>query len=199
MQLQSEKKLYSIFETYRISYYAFRSMGVLMRARKTGLLSYQFMERIMLAVTEVNGCDICSYAHTKMALDAGMSSEEIKKMLNGVLEDVPEEEIQGVLFAQHYASMRGTASLKTWKQLLTIYDKKQAKSILAASRVMMLGNTYGIAWSSFTKRFKRHSDPRSSLGYEFVILGTSIITIPIAIIHALIASIIRYPSIRFTE
>ncbi|MFC0273464.1 carboxymuconolactone decarboxylase family protein [Metabacillus herbersteinensis] len=32
----------------------------------------------MLAVTEVNGCEFCSYSHTKIALEQGMSQEEIK-------------------------------------------------------------------------------------------------------------------------
>jgi AhpD family alkylhydroperoxidase len=37
----------------------------------------------MLAVTEVNGCEMCSYAHTKMALEAGLSNDEIQQMLAG--------------------------------------------------------------------------------------------------------------------
>ncbi|WP_256205872.1 carboxymuconolactone decarboxylase family protein [Carnobacterium iners] len=39
------------------------------------------MERIMLAVTQVNGCSVCSYTHTKMALEVGMKSEKIKNIL----------------------------------------------------------------------------------------------------------------------
>nr|WP_237713710.1 carboxymuconolactone decarboxylase family protein [Rhodococcus sp. P14] len=62
----------------------------------------------MLAVTEVNGCGACSYAHTKIALGAGMSSAEIRNILAGVLDDVPDSEVAAVLFAQHYADTRAT-------------------------------------------------------------------------------------------
>ena len=48
-----------------------------MEVKKERQLSEHFIERIMLAVTEVNGCAVWSYAHTKMALEAGMTNEEI--------------------------------------------------------------------------------------------------------------------------
>jgi len=41
-------------------------------AGKAGRVSCEFSERIMMAVTEVNGCLYCSYFHTQVALKAGM-------------------------------------------------------------------------------------------------------------------------------
>jgi AhpD family alkylhydroperoxidase len=40
----------------------------------------------MLAVTAVNQCRYCSYAHARMALLAGLSTEEIQALNDGVLE-----------------------------------------------------------------------------------------------------------------
>ena len=108
------KKLYSLTEFYWIMYLAFFSIYDLIQVKKKGLLSPHFMERIMLAVTQVNGCRVCSYAHTKMALEVGMKSEEIKNILAGVSDDIPEEEQSAILFSQHYADSRGNPSQKTW-------------------------------------------------------------------------------------
>ncbi len=71
------RKLFSLKEYYRIVCLAFFSANNLQVVRKNKTLSEHFMERIMLAVTEVNGCPLCSFAHTKMALESGMSNEEI--------------------------------------------------------------------------------------------------------------------------
>ena len=65
------RKLYSVPESYWILYQGFSTVKYMFKAKKNKELSPDFIERIMLAVTEVNGCAICSYAHTKMALEAG--------------------------------------------------------------------------------------------------------------------------------
>ena len=74
----SGKKLFSIWEVYRIMTLAFRSIPLLKRAKTAGKMDKAFLERIMLAVTEVNGCAACSYYHTKVALEEGFSAEEIR-------------------------------------------------------------------------------------------------------------------------
>lgn len=46
----------------------------------------------MLEVTEVNGCEVCSYAHTKIALEKGLSNKEIQMLLSGNVERVSADE-----------------------------------------------------------------------------------------------------------
>ena len=104
------KPLFSLIEFYQIMTLAFRSMPLLKRAKAEGKMNHAFLERIMLAVTEANGCAMCSYYHTKVALEAGFSETEIRNMLGGELSDVPAGELEGVLFAQHYADTRGKPS-----------------------------------------------------------------------------------------
>ena len=111
------RKLYSLIEYYRITYLAFFSIPKFAKIKKNKLLSEHFIERIMLAVTEVNGCVVCSYAHTKMALEAGMSNEEIQNMLAGISDDIPENEMSAVVFSQHYADSRGYPSKESWERI----------------------------------------------------------------------------------
>jgi len=191
------KKLYSLKESYDITYCAFLSLPKFIYAKRHEILSQHLIERIMLAVTEVNGCDVCSYAHTKMALESGMKNEEIKNMLSGIMDDVPSDEIPAVIFAQHYADSRGHPSKESWERTLKIYGIAKAKGILGAIRMIMWGNAYGIAWSSFLNRFKGKANNRSNLIYELGMVINTIIYLPIALFQALLAKFFKVPIIRF--
>lgn len=191
MDVQSIRKLYSPLEAYRITYHLFRSVPYVRKARKSGAISRQFMERIMLAVTEVNGCAICSYAHTKLALETGMSIEEIQNMLAGMFDDIPRDELPAVLFAQHYADSRGNPSEEAWARLIEVYGEEKSEGILGAIRIIMWGNAYGIPWSSFSGRFKGKADPRSNLLYELIMFTTVVFYLPLAWIHSMLAGLFK--------
>jgi AhpD family alkylhydroperoxidase len=188
------KKLYSVQESYWILYNGMRTVKYMLKAKKNTNLNPKFIERIMLAVTEVNDCTICSYAHTKMAIESGMSNEEIQNMLSGVIVDVPADEVAAVMFAQHYADTRGTPTLESWRRIVEIYGISKAKGILGSIRTIMIGNTYGIPWSSFFNRLRGNPDQRSSLLYEISMILSTIL-IPISFIHALISDLFKKPII----
>lgn len=183
------KKLYSVRESYWIFYNGIRTMKYMFRAKRNQELSPKFIERIMLAVTEVNNCAICSYAHTKNALESGMSNNEIQKILAGIMDDVPDDEVGAVMFAQHYADTRGNPTKESWQRILEIYGISRAKGILGAIRTIMIGNAYGIPWSSFLNRFRGKPDERSSLKYEISMMLCTIIFAPISFIHAAISDL----------
>ena len=184
MEIRFGRKLYSVREAYRIYFKGLKTIKYMTRAKKNEDLSPEFIERIMMAVTEVNGCAICSYAHTKMALETGISNEEIQNILSGVMDDIPPDETAGVMFAQHYADSRGEPSKEAWKHVVQIYGLSKAKGILGAIRIIMVGNMYGIPWSSFFKRFIGKPDKRSNLLYEISMIVTCILFTPIVIIHS---------------
>jgi AhpD family alkylhydroperoxidase len=196
MEIASGKKLYSLKESYWIFYKGLVTMKYMARAKKRNELSAEFIERIMMAVTEVNGCDICSYAHAKMALEIGISNKEINNMLAGIIDDVPPDEIAGVMFAQHYADSRGQPSKEAWDRVVENFGIFKAKGILGAIRIIMLGNTYGIPFSSFFKRFKAKPDKRSSILYEISMMISCVVFFPIVLIHALISCLFRMPVIN---
>ena len=193
------KELYSVRESYRIYFKGLRTIKYMTRAKKRRDLSPEFIERIMMAVTEVNGCTICSYAHTKMALEIGMRNKEIQNILSGVMDDIPPDEIPGVMFAQHYADSRGKPSKEAWVLLVEIYGLSKAKGILGAICMIMVGNIYGIPWSSFFNRFRGKPDKRSNLLYEISMIITCILFTPIVIIHVLVSYLFQMPIIIFEK
>ncbi|MGC9356727.1 MAG: SDR family NAD(P)-dependent oxidoreductase, partial [Anaerolineae bacterium] len=67
------------------------------------VIDHSFRERLMLAVTEVNGCRYCAQYHARLALESGLSQEEIDALMCGTLEDCPSDEAVGLFYAQHWA------------------------------------------------------------------------------------------------
>lgn len=189
MKSSEGSKLYSVIEVYKITYESFLFMGKFMKGRKNNLISTHFIERIMLAVTEVNDCPVCSYGHTKMAIESGMSTMEIENMLMGEHESVPSEELPAIMFAQHYAEYRGKPTRKAYEGLVKAYGKKKAESIVGAIKVIMMGNVLGIPWGSFINRFKGNPDPRSTVLYELTIVIATFFFIPVALVHVLLVNL----------
>lgn len=125
-----------------------------MENKKSKLIDAHFIERLQLTVTEVNGCAACSYQHTQMALEQGMSNEEITSFLSGDGSFTKPEEAKAIMFAQHFADSRGFPKKSTYDSIVTEYGKKEARIILSASQVMIAGNMYGIPFSAFLSRLQ---------------------------------------------
>lgn len=193
------KKKYSIREFYTILVDGLRTLPYLQKSKKNGNLSEDFIKRIMLAVTEVNGCEVCSYEHTKSALEMGMSGEEIKNILTGTVDDIPVEQLKAILFSQHYAETKGAPTKDTWNEIVEVYGEETALGILGAIRMIMVGNSYGIALSAFKSRLKGTKIEQSSLSYELTMLLSLLPLLPTAIIHALITKIVKKPMITFPK
>ncbi|MCG9478687.1 MAG: carboxymuconolactone decarboxylase family protein [Actinomycetia bacterium] len=87
MEKEFGEKLYTVKKSYRIFYDGLRTIKYMVRAKRNAELSTLLLERVMTAVTKVNGCPLCSYAHTRMALEVGISSQEIQSMFSGVFKD----------------------------------------------------------------------------------------------------------------
>lgn len=137
----------------------------------------------MLAVSEVNGCEMCSYYHTKEALKSGLSEKEIQNMLQGEWKEIPGEEAIAIYFAQHYAESSGNPDAKAWKRVVEKYGEGKAEAILAYIKVIMMGNVYGLAAGSFMNRFKGvQVNKKSSIGLELSILLSAIIFFPVLFI-----------------
>lgn len=181
------RPLYSLAESYRIYYQALRTVPYMVSGEKKGILSAELRERLMMAVTEVNGCAMCSWYHTKTELETGMAEGEVRELLAGEFQNVPDTELTAVLFAQHYADTRGKPDKAAWDKLRAQYGQDAARAMLGAIRGIMLGNLLGMPSGSLMSRvgFKRFSkDPRSSLPYELMILLSGVVLMPLALLHA---------------
>lgn len=186
---------FSLREIYQITHDAALTFRYFRRFRKTQ--GEQRTSRIMLAVTEVNGCAICAYGHAKFALDAGIDPNEVRNLLGGVTQGAPDRELAGIGFAQHYADTEGHPDEDAWDRLVQLYGVEESLGVLGATRMMMWGNAVGIPLSSLRARLKGSPHPSSSLAYEIgTILGAWVV-VPVAVIHALVSIARHLPPITF--
>ena len=190
------KKTFSPSGIYASTVNAARSMGTLRKSLGSGLMSMEMNERLMLAVTSVNRCAMCSYAHTEMALEAGLSREEIRSFLDGDFPDIPDDEAKAVLFAENYAEMRGRPSHEAWNAIVSAYGKKKAEAILSSIRMIMAGNAWGIVYGSLANRLRgKGGDDRSSLAYELLIVLLTIPFLALGCIQGILMDLFRLPKI----
>jgi len=146
------------------------------------LISNNFRSNIMLAVTEVNGCIYCSFYHVKIALESGTTSEEMEGLLSGELQKAKKDEYQALLFAQHYADVDGKYDVKIYKDVEKTYGENEAKGILSNIRLIMMGNSYGIAANCLKLRLTGKKVIGSKLLNELSILISIIFLMPLLII-----------------
>lgn len=193
------KRKFSLWELYRSFVYAPRAMSKLIRNNKTKLVDKHFVERLQLAVTEVNGCSACSYQHTQMALKQGMSNEEISSFLSGGSNFTKPEEAKAIMFAQHFADSRGFPKKYAYDSIVEQYGKIEASIILSACQMMIAGNMYGIPFSAFLSRLQGKPYKDSTLFYELGMLIVGILCLPIAIIHGFLRGLIGFPNEKFDK
>lgn len=146
------------------------------------LISKNFESHIMLAVSEVNGCRICSYVHTKHALETGTSKEELTQFLSGNLDAVDKDEAAALLFSQHYADEHGEFHAEAFQRVIDTYGSSKAYGILATIKMIMFGNALGITQGFFTDRFKGKRNPDSKLWNELSVLLSPIVLLPIGLV-----------------
>jgi len=195
------KRKFSLREMYRAVVFAPRAMSKLIGNKKSKLVDKNFVKRLQLAVTEVNGCAICSYGHAKMALRQGMSSEEINSFLGEEGSDnfIKVEESKAIMFAQHFADSRGYPKKYAYDSIVKEYGEEKAQIILSAVQIMIVGNMYGIPFSAFQSRLKGKPYKDSSLFYELKMLIIGFLFLPIAIVNGFIRRFIGLPNERLDK
>jgi len=155
-------------------------------ARRSGTVNRAFAEKIMLAVTQVNDCRYCRFGHTKAALEAGVSEDEITRIARGDLAEFPQDETPGLLYAQHFAETGGAPDPAETTQLVNFYGEQTAAEIGAYIRMITAGNLLGNTFDALLSRFRRRPAPDSSVISEFsTLLLAAIGVIPFGIIFGI--------------
>ncbi|OIO96277.1 MAG: hypothetical protein AUK03_04240 [Anaerolineae bacterium CG2_30_64_16] len=116
----------------------------LVRRAMRELISHAFRERLMLVVTEVNGCRYCSYYHAREALKSGISSAELAALLAGQIPaDAPAGEHVALAYAQHWAETDAHPDPEAVQKLIETYGEEKAAAIDLILRMIRVGNLLG--------------------------------------------------------
>lgn len=190
------KRKFSFVEMYRSFVFIPGAISRLGGNKKGKWVDEDLVRRIQLAVTEVNGCPACSYQHTKMALEQGMSNEEISSFLSGGDQFITPAEAKAIVFAQHFADARGYPTAAAYDAIVQEYGEQKADVIVAACQVMISGNMYGIPYSAFQSRLKGKPYTDSSLFFELGMLIGGVIVMPFGLLHGLLRRLVGLPKVE---
>ena len=149
------------------------------KTMKAGRVSRQFQERIMLAVTAVNDCRYCEWGHTKTALKAGCTDEELEQIMIHDFGSCDPDEVVALAYAQHYAETVDNPTTESWDKLVDFYGEEKAKDIQLVIQMVTIGNLLGNTLDAFESRLKGIPPENGSLLFEFFIYS---LVFPFAII-----------------
>ena len=147
---------------------AFRKMT------KSGRISGQFRERLMLAVTAVNDCRYCEWGHTKMALNEGCSEEEIEQIMTYDFDSCDPDEVVALAYAQHYAETRDNPTGEYWDKLVDFYGIEKAEDIQLIIETITMGNLLGNTLDAFESRLKGIPPENGSFFFEMYLYFTAL-------------------------
>lgn len=98
----------------------------------------------MLAVTAVNQCRFCRDFHAALALNSGITPDELDELNAGALPaGCPEDERIGVLYARHWAERDARPDPTARKRLVDGYGEEKASAIEIYLRMIRTGNLIG--------------------------------------------------------
>jgi AhpD family alkylhydroperoxidase len=145
--MKFKKRTYkNLKDVFRDLWFPIRNMNRLRELTRKRLISPAFQERLMLAVTAVNGCRYCSYFHTKQALKSGIAAEEISNLLSGDDANCPQDEAVAVIYAQHWAESDAHPDPEAVRRLEQTYGREKAEAIHLVLRMIRMGNLLGNSW-----------------------------------------------------
>ena len=144
-----------------------------------------FIERVMLAVSQVNGCRYCLYGHTRAAFAAGVPEEEVAILLQGELEGSPPEQAVALLYAQHFAESHEQPDLQARQRLTDAYGEAGAARIQASIYMITLGNLVGNTFDALGSRLQGRPAPTGSLLSELSVLAVAALgVLPLGLLMA---------------
>jgi AhpD family alkylhydroperoxidase len=127
--------------------------SLLRRAMRCGDISPAFRERLMMVVTEVNGCRYCSAYHSALSVKVGLSSNEMRALLSGQIpQDSPAYELPALAYTQHWAETDAQPDPDAYRDLVEIYGDGKAAMIRVILRMIRAGNLAGNSWDWFLNR-----------------------------------------------
>lgn len=145
-----------------------KNIPFIIKSSRQKLVSKQLMERIMLVVTAVNGCVYCEWFHAKMAKRSGISNSEIHNLLNSQFKvSSNEEEIQALLYAQHYAETNRNPEKQMRNQFVEQYGIDKSRAIELNIRTIWFGNLSGNTFDAYGSRRKGQKAENSNVVFEF--------------------------------
>lgn len=148
------------------------------------MIEKKFRSTIMMAVTNVNGCSMCSFYHTKELINAGTTDKELQSILEGTYKELGTRESLAFVFGEHYADVTGNYDQEAFEKVKDYYGVDLSYGILATIKSIMFGNIYGISLGNFGSRFRFKKQKKSKFFTDlYIIISPLFLMFPFLIIN----------------
>lgn len=138
---------------------AILSFPVLVAALLIPSTSRALREKVMLAVTSVNDCRLCSYVHTGLALANGVALDDLQHLLDtGTLGTVQGRDAIAVLFAQHFAETARRPSPAALAALARGFNRYQRLELMAYIHAIYFANLSANSVDAWLAPFSRRKN-----------------------------------------
>lgn len=182
-----QQRVFTVGTFYRHVRNAMANALGIVRARRA--MGGNLASQLMLAVSQVNGCRLCSWFHTSVALKEGATEGELQDLIGGDFGHLTDEQAACVLFAQHYADQGGLAIDEAFADLIHQVGETTARHTLALTQAIMVGNLHGIALDALTQRARGHALGGSRALHELGISIGGLVLPLIAVPHNLVSGV----------
>lgn len=172
-------RTFTLFEHFKLMNKAVCGLRLNQAMKKQRVMTKKRRERIMLAISEVNGCALCSFVHTKLALSAHMELSEIQTLLAGDLQGVPTEDVLAVLFAKDFAANHEVIDPAFYEKLVAYYGVPQSRAIVCASHVITMTTSMGISLALLKNTLTFRHQKGSKIWNELLIPLVTVIGFPV--------------------
>lgn len=142
---------------------AIRSAPALLRALRSPATSPALREKVMLAVTSVNDCRYCDWAHTGLALKNGVDLDELQGLLDtGTFGALDEREAVAVLYGKHFADSVREPGEDADRALASAWNERERAEILAYIHAIYFANLAGNSADAWLARLRGQPVPRGN-------------------------------------
>ena len=187
-------RVFKIREQIRNIYRGAKGFVLLRTSKKYKLMNKELKEQIMLAITEVNGCSMCSFVHTKIALSNGMDRYEINQILNGDISHISIENSVAVIFGQAFAYQKEKPSSDIINRIVEEYGLQKAELILAACNMITMTNGMGTSMDYLYERIKFNRNKESNILIELFNPLLTMVLFPLLVLWFAIKAVFRIPN-----
>jgi AhpD family alkylhydroperoxidase len=162
---------------------AAESINDFRHAIKNNIIDDVLKEKIMLAVTEINGCELCDTFHSKEAKKLGIDLEVSSDISIGKINIATSKEDLAIAFSKNYTENNRKIDKEKWIKLIENFGIEGAKGVLGVVRVITLGNASGIAFGALTSRLKFKPVEGSRFFNELSVTLSILLFLPLALIR----------------
>ena len=139
-------------------------------------------ESVMIAVSEVNACRWCSYAHQTWGREVGLDEADVARLADGEVALSDSRQAAAVAYAQERAEAAfAPVPEHLIVRLRTVFDEQDADRVEVVARLMHQANMAGNSVDALLARWQGHPPHHSRLVDDLVIGGFGLLAILVAV------------------